>query len=485
MQMREMRASYGSWKGVQVTETGQAPQTSATHERQDYPLEIIEPGRRKSSNWDMFATWVAANANNGTWFIGGVIAACGFAGAVWYLSWSSLVAYLTLAGIGFIGYKVGATTMGAARASFGIRGSYLPSVVNVVMYIGWTAVNTFIAALSVSYLLSDLLGWPTYGESGGAKGVVVGILVMSILHLLSVSTGDNSVRLIERIGIVLVFIFALWETIAVFQQVSFDQILSWVPPAKDMLASGPAVDTLAAFNLGWVTCAADFTRFAKKPAGSHVIPFVGAYLGVFWFALVGLAATIGVAITTGTYDPNNSDPSTLASKLGLGIIALIVVILTSMTANAVNLMAAGSSLTNIVTRLKLTPSLWIVTAAACLVTFIPLWVGSFLDSFIAFLDYISCALGPVIAIMLVDFFIRRHRNYDIHALQSAKGSYWYASGVNWIAIGCWVLGVVLYFLLGKVPFLINSVGSTFVDMLIIAVLYWIGMRQMDKQDRQG
>lgn len=30
---------------------------------------------RGTSDWDMFATWVGANADNGTWFIGGVIAA--------------------------------------------------------------------------------------------------------------------------------------------------------------------------------------------------------------------------------------------------------------------------------------------------------------------------------------------------------------------------------------------------------------------------
>lgn len=455
---------------MQDSMTQESSQEANTH---SHPLEIIELDSRKSSNWDMFATWVAANANNGTWFIGGVIAACGFASAVWYLSWSSLISYCALAGIGFMGYKVGATTMGLARASFGVRGSYLPSVINTVMYIGWTAVNTFIAATSVSYLLNDLLGWPTWGEPGGTKGIVTGIVVMSILHLLSVSTGDNSVRLIERIGIIAVFIFALWLTVAVFQQVSFDEILSWQPPAEDTMPSGSAVDSLAAFNLGWVTCAADFTRFAKKPAGSHIFPFIGAYIGVFWFALVGLAATISIAITSGVYDANNSDPSTMVSKLGLGAVALIVVILTSMTANAVNLMAAGSSLTNIVTRLKLTPALWIVTLAACLMTFIPLWVGSFLDSFIAFLDYISFALGPIIAIMLVDFFVRRRQQYDTTELQLNSGEYWYTSGVNWVAIGSWCLGVVLYFLLGKVNFLVQSVGSTFVDMVVVALVYLV------------
>ncbi|NMM99968.1 purine-cytosine transport protein [Bifidobacterium sp. DSM 109958] len=441
-----------------------------------FALEIIEPSERKSSNWDMFATWVAANANNGTWFIGGVIAACGFGGAVAHLTWSSVVAYLTLAGIGYIGYKVGATTMGAARASFGIRGSWVPSVMNMVMYIGWTAVNTFIAATSVSILLNELLGWPVWGQPGGEKGIVVGIIVMSVLHLLSVSTGANSVRVIERVGVVLVFVFAIWETIAVFQQVSFSEILAWTPPADDAMASGVAVDKLAAFNLGWVTCAADFTRFAKRPEGSHVIPFVGAFVGVFWFAMVGLVATISIAITSGTYDANNSDPSTIASKLGLGAVALIVVILTSMTANAVNLMAAGSSLTNIATRLRLTPALWIVTLAACLVTFVPLVIGSFLDSFTLFLDYIGCALGPVTAIMLTDFFLRNHAEYSRGDLTAEGGRFWYRSGVNWIALGCWLLGVALYVALGRVPFLTATVGATFPNMLVIAAVYYALMR---------
>lgn len=47
--------------------------------------------------------------------------------------------------------------MEPSRASFGIRGSFLPSIINVTQFIGWTAVNTFIAATSVSYLLHDLL----------------------------------------------------------------------------------------------------------------------------------------------------------------------------------------------------------------------------------------------------------------------------------------------------------------------------------------
>ena len=67
---------------------------------------------------DMFATWVGANADNGTWFIGGVIAACGFAVAMKVLALSSAVSYLCLSLIGYIGYKTGVSTMEPSRIFF-------------------------------------------------------------------------------------------------------------------------------------------------------------------------------------------------------------------------------------------------------------------------------------------------------------------------------------------------------------------------------
>lgn len=170
----------------------------------------------------MFATWVGANANNGTWFVGGVLAACGFALATKILVLSSALSYIFLSLVGYIGYKTGLSTMTIARASFGERGSYLPSLVNITQFIGWTAVNTFIAAQSVSLLLKDLLNM--HNET---LGLTIGIIVMSILHILSVASGSKSIQLIERIGVALVFIFVIWESIAVFKAVSLNQIISW------------------------------------------------------------------------------------------------------------------------------------------------------------------------------------------------------------------------------------------------------------------
>lgn len=437
---------------------------------------------RRTTVWDMFATWVGANANNGTWFVGGVLAACGFALAMKVLVVSSALSYLFLSLIGYIGYKTGASTMSISRASFGERGSYIPSLVNITQFIGWTAANTFIAAQSVSLLFHDLLGWPVWGHHGGYLGLVVGILIMSILHIISVSSGSRSVQMIERIGIVLVFIFVIWESVAVFKTVSLHQIVAWHVPAKARMATGAAIDYVAAFNLAWVTAGADFTRFTSSKHNAVFTPFIGALIGVVWFAFIGLISTISIAVSSGVYNANNSDPSTIASKLGLGVVALLVIILTSMTANAVNLLAAGSALSNIFTKLKLKYSLWIVVFLATLVTFIPIFVGSFLSTFESFLDYVGMVLGPTIAIICTDFYVRAHGHYDIDQLGRINGKYWYHGGVNWIAIITFIIGVAFFVAVHQLPLFANTVGATFIDIVLSGLLYYVLMLVYDRKE---
>ncbi len=442
-------------------------------------IEVIPKNSRHQNFWDMFATWVGANANNGTWYIGGVIAACGFVTASTALILVGIVSYTLLALAGYMGYRTGLPAMSLTRASFGLRGSYLPSLINLVQFIGWAAVNTFIAATSISYILHVLLGWPVYGQPGGTKGLLLGILVMSILHLLSTSVRERSVQIIERLGIILVFALVIWETVIVFRDVSLNQIIAWRPPFTAHMSVGTAIDVLAAFNLAWVTAASDFTRFTRKKSSSTWAPFLGADLGLIWFALIGIIATIATAITLGHFDPNNSDPSTIASKLGLGILAMLVIIITSTTANAVNLMSAGSALTNITKKLSLRVSLIIVTVISVFVTFIPLIYSTFLNVFTAFLDGIGMVLGPEIAIFITDFYLVKGRDYLTSEFTRKNGAYWYSNGINWAAVGSWGLAFIGYWLAKQYPTLSDTTGATPIAMLLAAVLYLLLAKLQD------
>ncbi|WP_312040988.1 cytosine permease [Leuconostoc lactis] len=428
--------------------------------------------------WDQLATWIGANANNGTWYMGGVLAALGFAGALGVILISGPLAYLFLALVGYMGYKMRASTMNLMRPAFGLRGSIGPSLINVIQFMGWAAVNTYIAAISVSYLLSNMFGTAHF-KPGGLKGMLIGVAVMGVLHLISISLGQRSVRLIERVGMVLVILLVIWETIVVLQEVPLSKIMTWTAPSAAHLPFGKALDVFAAFNLAWVTAGADFTRFADKKSAATTAPFLGATIGLYWFAIVGAMTTIAAAVWTQVFDPNSSDPSTVAAKLGLGALALIVIMLTSTTANAVNLMAAGSALNNIVPKLKLTPSLWLVTIVATLMSFIPFIVGGFIETFIWFLDLIGMVLGPEIAILLADFFIVQKQNYDRTAFNQGT-TYWYTGGFNIRAYIVWALSMGCYFVLQQVPVVVQTVGSNWLTMIFAAVVYVAVSRNQTK-----
>ena len=131
---------------------------------------------------------------------------------------------------------------------------------------------------------------------------------MSILHIISVASGSRSIQLIERIGIIIVLIFVIWESIAVFKTVSLTQIAHWSVPVKQKMATGAAIDYVAAFNLAWVTAGADFTRFTARKDNATLAPWLGAMVGVVWFAFIGLISTIGIAITSGVLRPEQLRP---------------------------------------------------------------------------------------------------------------------------------------------------------------------------------
>ncbi|MCP8858794.1 cytosine permease [Latilactobacillus curvatus] len=443
-------------------------------------IHAVSKDARTMGSWDLFATWIGANANNGTWFIGGIIAATGLIQGSTLLLVVGCLSYVLLALASYMGYQTGVGAMGLTRASFGVKGSVLPSIINVVQFIGWAAVNTYIAATSVSFIIKEIMGWSGNDAATNRMSLIVGILIMSVLHLISISLGEKSVRWIERIGIILVIILVTWESIIVFKIVPFKDLVAWRPASNLRLEFGKAVDILAAFNLAWVTAAADFSRFSKNKKAATGYSFLGANIGLFWFAFIGLTATIATAITLNHFDPNNADPSTIAAKLGLGVLALLVIVITSTTANAVNLMAAGSALTNIFPKFKLTPALWVVTLLATVMTFIPVYVASFLTTFETFLDSIGMFLGPEIAVFLVDYFIIRRRHYNVGALNEVAGPYWYTKGYHLTAMIAWVIGVVSYLVLNQFAIIHAYTGATFIAMGLTALVYWLMIQRKEK-----
>ncbi|MGI6684135.1 MAG: cytosine permease [Bacillota bacterium] len=443
----------------------------------EYPVEIAVPIEDKHFGfWDMTATWLGANACTGSWYTGGVIAALGLSGAIVSLLIANPIAYLVLALIGYMGYKVGTTTMGLARVSFGIRGSVLPSTLNTIQFVGWCAVNTFIAAISLSYLFQGMFGWAPYGEAGSTFGMVIGILLLSVMQIaLTVIGGTRSIKIGERVASVLLIFLTLWMTIVVFKTFSWEQITAWRPPTDISMPFGRALDVLAAFTFGWVPAIAEFTRYARNKSTSTIAPVLGANVSLFWFALTGALGVIAATMITGVYDPNTSDPSSIMGSLGLGWVAFLVLVMATVTTNTINIYAAGMSTANIFPKIKTFTAIWVVAIIALIGSLVPLIVGSFLDSFMYFLDYIGATLTPLFAILIIEYFVLRKGRYDWSQSAKVGGDYWYSNGVNWTCIAVWVVGVVICLVMRALP-MGDTFGAIYPTLVITAILYWIAQK---------
>ncbi|PID04283.1 hypothetical protein CSV67_02120 [Sporosarcina sp. P2] len=445
-------------------------QLDATTE-EHYATEVVPMSQRNIGFFDMVAIWVGANSNNASWYVGGTVAGMAFAGAIGVTLISNPIAYLILALVGYMGFKVGTSTMALTRPAFGVRGSLLPTVLNTIVFLGWAVVNTFIAVISMSFILKDLFGWSAYGEPGSVGPMIAGIVFMSLLNFVAVSLGRNSIKIVERIGMALVLVLGIWITVVVLKTHPLSAIMNWSAPADSVIPVGKAVDIMAAFSLAWVLGIAEFTRYTRSAKTATVAPLVGAYLSLLWFAFIGIIATIGAALSTGIYDPENSDPSSIVTNLGLGSFALILIVVACVTTNVVNLMAAGISITNVTKKIKPLHSIWMVTVLAGFLMLIPLFLASFLDTFMGFLEYIGMVLSALLGILVADYFIVRKRSYDVREFEKTGGEYWYYKGVNLKAVAVWAFGVVFFLVVSNSEFLNNSVGAVYPTILVTAVLY--------------
>ena len=409
------------------------------------------------------------------------MAGAAFGGAILVALVANPIAYVILAIVGLMGYKIGVSTMALTRPAFGIKGSILPTSLNTIVFLGWAVVNTFIAVISMSFIFSDLFGWAAYGEPGSTGPMILGIIIMSVLNLIAISLGRQSIKVVERIGIAIIMVLGIWITWIVFQTHSLTEILDWTPPAEHSMPIGTAVDVMAAFSLAWVLGIAEFTRYTRTPKAATAAPLLGATTALIWFVFVGVVATVGAAITTGEFNPDNSDPSSLVSNLGLGWVALVMIIVACVTTNVVNLMAAGISITNVTKKIKPLHSVWAVTILAGFLMLILLYMASFLDTFMMFLDYIGMALAALLGILLTDYFFVRKRKYEVNQLELKGGKYWYFKGVNLRAIFVWLVGVIFYLVINPLPLFAETVGAVYPTIVVTAVLYLIVSKINSKQ----
>lgn len=379
-------------------------------------LQTALPSKNRQQLMSHSLLWFGAAVSIAEIYTGAMLAPLGFKTAVLAIVLGHLVGCLLLFATGMIGARTGQSAMAGTAPIFGSYGSRFFALMNVLQLIGWTAVMIIGGARSVASLgIGNLSLWT----------VVIGAMVMIWILL-----GLQQLGKLNNLAVALLFILTLMMSTVVFKGGALGV-------AEGQMSFGLAFELSIAMPLSWLPLIADYTRQGGK---QKTLSFVsaGAYsLGSTWMYIIGL----GSALYLGS-----ADVSTVLGMAGLGMAAVLIVILSTVTTTFLDVYSAGESAKVLIQRFSIKQMAAAVTVIGTLVALL-----TPIENYQNFLYWIGSVFAPMIAILLTNHY----------------GQFKSAKMQNLINCLLWCVGFILYrqFIALETP-----LGATVPVMLLISVI---------------
>lgn len=388
--------------------------------------------------WTFVFLWFGAAVSIAEILTGGLIAPLGFKIGVIVI----LLGHLIGTGIfilgGIIGTREKVPAITSTNISFGKYGVYLFSILNVLQLIGWTAVMIKSAADSINLIAKSLWNF---------DNVLFCSIFIGILTALWIWYGKTGMKKLNNTAVLLLFALTLVLGVVIFN----DKTL-FVKTGSGSISIGGALELNVVMPLSWLPLIADYTRFAKSERDGGLGSFLGYFLGSSWMFIIGLSAAIV---------SNNPDPSSMMLAANLGITALGIVVLSTVTTTFLDVYSAGVSFLNIMPELnEKNAGIAMTIIGTVIAAVIPI------ENYEGFLYAIGSVFAPLFAILITDYFIiKKNTKVQPDIL------------VNWGAVIVWIIGVAIYYSFIKLDLLF---GATVPVMVITGIIYAISWRWISK-----
>ena len=320
---------------------------------------------------------------------------------------------------GLIGGRTGRSAMGTVELSFGRIGCLFFAALNVLQLVGWTAIMIYDGALATNTVLGI--------------GKWVWCLVIGGLIVVWIAVGIKNLGWVNKIAMAALFILSIVLCVVVFRGGTP------VTVPDDSLSFGAAVELAVAMPLSWLPLISDYTREAEKPFAATLSSTLTYGVVSCWMYVIGM----GAAIFTG-----EGDIALIMVKAGLGVAALLILILSTVTTTFLDAYSAGISAESLSKKINGKYAALIVTVIGtiCAICF-PM------DDITNFLYLIGSVFAPMIAVQIADHFILHRDRFAVAA--DARN------------LVIWLVGFIAYRLLMGVD---TPVGYTLPDMVLTVVL---------------
>lgn len=422
----------------------------------DWGIEPVPPAQRRLRLTDYIILWADLGVGLLVLIAGSLLVpGLGLSQALVAIVVGTLIGNLLLALAGVVGSDTGAPAMVTLRPALGIRGSWAPSVLNVVQLIGWAAFEVLIMAQAANSIVQNLFGFSNYS---------LWVVIFAGLATYMAVEGPIAVvkQWLEKVGVWAVLATTVW--LSWYLATNYDLGALLAQPGTGALSFWAGVDLVVAMPVSWLPLVADYSRFARRTGSA----FWGTYLGYFianvWFYALGAVMLLALKLS----NPFDLIPGIAA--LAGGWLALLIILVDETDNAFANIYSTAVSAQNILPKLPLkSVAMGIGGLCAILAATLPL------ADYEWFLLLIGSIFVPLFGVLAADYFILRCRQYQAAELYRQAGAYWYTNGIHWPGMIAWVSGVIVYQAAARLwPWL----GATLPSFLVALVLYLALVRIM-------
>jgi NCS1 family nucleobase:cation symporter-1 len=427
------------------------------------------------------------------------------------MSWTQAVMTVMLGNVvvlapmvlnGHPGTKYGIPFPVLARASFGILGAHIPSLLRALVGCGWFGIQTWVGG-SAMYQLFNVVAdgalagapLPVLGINAAQTGCFLGFWAIQVYFIYK---GVESIRIFEQLAAPFLIVMGLALLAWAYSKAGgFGPMMD---KPSDFAEGGPKAGqfwgtffpSLTAMVGFWATLSLnipDFTRYAKTQRDQLLGQAIGLPTTMTLFAFIGVAVTGSTVVI---YGEPVWDPTVLLGKMGGGVsvlVALFALTVATLSTNlAANVVSPANALINVNPR-KISFRLGgYVTAGLGLVMFPWKLLESTGDYIFTWLIGYSALLGPIGGILIVDYFLLRGTRFDVDELYRRSGRYWYRSGFNPVALAALVVAV-----LPNLPGFLHVAGALdsvapifdqlytyawFIGFALAGIVHYVGMRMV-------
>ena len=382
--------------------------------------------------------WFGAGVSIAEIITGTYFAPLGFAKGMAAIAIGHVLGCALLFMTGVIGAKKKMAAMQTTALSFGKIGAKFFGLLNAAQLLGWTGIMIYDGSLCANTIIN---GAKDYSK--------VAALAIGVLIVVWILAGVRNLDKLNFAAAAALFCLTILLCVKIFGGL-FDGTDSGAAMAdgaagegmaEQALSFGAAIELSVAMPLSWLPVISDYTKDAKRPVAVSLAAAVVYFLVSVWMYAIGM----GAAIVAG-----ESSIDIVMLKTGLGIAALVIVVLSTVTTTYLDAYSAGVSSQSVHSKIN-------IKAAAIIVAVLGT-VGAILfnmDNITDFLYLIGSVFAPMTAILLADFFVCKNDS-------SAKK-------IDAARIVVWILGFALYRLFMRFDFVFGSALPAMAATFVLAL----------------